>query len=836
MKQAYYGTLRLTCYLIAALLLAPASVWAQDGTLNPKQRKLLDPSVVQRFEGLDISPQARERIRETILARRQAKQNLTPAQRKMSSLLLDALPSDSAQQQNQRFSLRSAPPTPILNVNGQGVQVSIELERASAATLAELEAAGASVSAVHREEGRVVARVPFERLEAVAGLEAVKSIMPVVGEITRVGSVTSGGVEALNVDAARSQFGLTGSGVKIAVISNGTGGLADAQASGDLPADVELCPINDNVGAEGTAMLEIVYDMAPGAELAFCPGFGNGQVGLANAVTYLANNAFGGTGADVIVDDLAFLTEPYFEDGIIAQAVDAAAAGGATYFSSAGNSALSHYENEYVDSAPEQSGFFVNLHDFGQAAGLASDVDWLGVVGSTAFAPSNFFAAFLQWTEPFGEAATDYDLYIFDQNGFPAGNPNGDFPIGVNGTAVQDGSGTPLEIAVIINENEQNLPFFMIIDRFSGDPDKLMEMNFNGAFGLDQTYVVPEGSVWGHAAAEGAIAVAAINVSDEGLDDIEPFSSRGPSRIFFPSFEARAKPDLTAVDGVMVTGAGGFPTTFFGTSAAAPHAAGVAGLLKEAQPALSPEEAAGVLMSTALDRGAPGFDFVFGAGLIDAFAAAAALIEEDDTPPVCGPVTPLLSADGQLEAVETFATDTESGIASVRFTTLRNLQGFLDDGSGQTGPYAEDDEASFDPAQTERIDIRGERIDFQQGGVILTEVTNGAGLSSTCDPVIETLAAQVPRQFSLEASYPNPSAGAVTIAFNVAEQSHVVLEVYDVLGRRVATLVDEELAPRGYSVRWDARSDAAMPLPSGVYLYRMQAGSFAATGRMTLVR
>ncbi len=208
----------------------------------------------------------------------------------------------------------------------------------------------------------------------------------------------------------------------------------------------------------------------------------------------------------------------------------------------------------------------------------------------------------------------------------------------------------------------------------------------------------------------------------------------------------------------------------------------------------------------------------------------------DGTPPVCGPVTPLLNAGGQLEAVETFAIDAESGIASARFTTLRNLQGFLDDGSGQTGPYAEDDQVSFDASATERVDIRGERIDFQQGGVILTEITNGAGLSATCDPVIESLTADVPPQFRLEGSYPNPFSGRVQIAFETAEQSHVVLEVYDVLGRRVATLVDEELPPRSYRVSWDGKSAGGSVLPSGLYLYRLRAGSHTATGQMTLVK
>src|SRR5690606_12521491 len=175
----------------------------------------------------------------------------------------------------------------------------------------------------------------------------------------------------------------------------------------------------------------------------------------------------------------------------------------------------------------------------------ASDVDWNGIVAGAG----NFFAVFMQWNDAFGASGNDYDVYLFDQNGFPAGHPSGDFPIGENGIAWQDGTADPLEVAFIINEHGTVtpttpfgtiLPFFIVVDRFDGDPDKLLEMNFNGLFALNLTYNVPAGSVWGHPASRGAIAVAATGAVENidgtpnpNLDIIEPFSSQGPSRIFF---------------------------------------------------------------------------------------------------------------------------------------------------------------------------------------------------------------------------------------------------------------------------------------------------------------
>src|SRR5690606_16399809 len=115
---------------------------------------------------------------------------------------------------------------------------------------------------------------------------------------------------------------------------------------------------------------------------------------------------------------------------------------GVAYFSSAGNGAEDHYELPYFDTvAGDNFEFPLDVHDFGLAAGGASDVDWNGIVAGAG----NFFAVFMQWNDAFGASGNDYDVYLFDQNGFPAGHPSGDFPIGENGIAWQDGTADPLE-------------------------------------------------------------------------------------------------------------------------------------------------------------------------------------------------------------------------------------------------------------------------------------------------------------------------------------------------------------------------------------------------------
>ena len=154
---------------------------------------------------------------------------------------------------------------------------------------------------------------------------------------------------------------------------------------------------------------------------------------------------------------------------------------------------------------------------------------------------------------------------------------------------------------------------------------------------------VAEGGIVGHPAVEGVLAVGAVGAVgafEPGNDAPEPFSDRGPSLIFFPGEETRNKPYVMGIDGVLITGSGGFgrPVVgssgrlFLGTSAAAPHVAGIAALAIGAQRLADPsmtkkevaDEVAGILKNTAIDLGeqnSEGYSKVFGYGRADALAA-----------------------------------------------------------------------------------------------------------------------------------------------------------------------------------------------------------------------
>src|SRR5262249_45447239 len=151
-------------------------------------------------------------------------------------------------------------------------------------------------------------------LDAIAGLRFARAAYAT----RRVGLTTSQGDQAMRADVARSTFGVSGAGVKVGVLSDSFNCLGGANTDGmtrDLSPVAVIQEISDCSSAtdEGRAMLQIVHDVAPGASLSFATADG-GQASFANNILTLQAN-----GAKVIVDDIGYLQEPMFQDGIIAQ-------------------------------------------------------------------------------------------------------------------------------------------------------------------------------------------------------------------------------------------------------------------------------------------------------------------------------------------------------------------------------------------------------------------------------------------------------------------------------------------------------------------------------------
>ncbi|MGF1452350.1 MAG: S8 family serine peptidase [Opitutales bacterium] len=524
-------------------------------------------------------------------------------------------------------------------VDGNHVMIEI-LARDPETVAARLREAGyeASVS------GHLVSlECPFVYLATLIQDGAIHSMRPAMA-LRQVGATTSQGDRALRADEARGLSPQTdGRGVKIGTLSdtydNSPSALNNAAAdrsTGDVPASVQVLREGPFAGSidEGRAMIQIVRDLAPEAEQAFYSAF-FGQADFANGIRQLRV-----AGCDIIVDDILYFAEPMFQDGVVAQAVDEVTADGAVYFSAAGNSARQSYESAFRASSTQirAGGRLTVPHDFDP--GPDEDV-WQEIrvtVGTSV-------TVVLQWDEPFfsvsGSPGSQSDLDIFI-----TGAGDGRFAA-VAGTTAFNIGGDPVEIFSFTNDGSFDLDglagpdevFNFVILRAAGASPGLLKYVYftsGGTVSVNE-FATDSPTSYGHANARGAIAVGAAfygNTPRFGIATpiLESFSSAGGVPILFDANgnrlvtpELRQKPEIVAADGGNTTFFGtdvegdGFPN-FFGTSAAAPHAAAVAALLHQRAGSLNRDETLEHLRRSAIDMGPPGTDNDSGAGLIDAQA------------------------------------------------------------------------------------------------------------------------------------------------------------------------------------------------------------------------
>src|SRR5262245_15286541 len=523
-----------------------------------------------------------------VLAPTDQTESLSPAQRKVDSHIRHYVWPATRPRRQLVGALVESPSMPWRRASR--LHVVTRVTGLATANTAALQAAGLDVEVVNDRLGQVQGWISEEAVPGVADLDMVKSITPAWPAQHRTGSITSEGDHASRADLVR-QAGYDGTGIVVGVISDGIDSLPESQASGDLPS-VIVPPdprCRRGSGDEGTAILEIVHDLAPGAGLLFSGP--STRLEMIDAIDCLTS-----AGAAVLVDDIFFIDEPFFEDGPVAQAAQRAVQAGVSYHSSAGNDALEHIEMDYRPSPTS------NFHDF--RGGPTDNTD------SIILPPGTILTCVLQWNDPFGSSANNYDLFILDAS----------LDVVDSSEGLQSGSEDPIEIASVVNPTAVPLVANGAISKSSGMPRRL-EMFCRGS--TSHEYTTSAGSIFGHPAVPEVIAVGAIDQVDPGHDDVEAFSSQGPAVVQFPAFASRPKPDLAAFDGVLTT-APGF-ARFFGTSAAAPHSAAVAALLLSKNPTLSPALVQSALTSTAVDIGAVGFDTTAGFGRIDALAAIDAI-------------------------------------------------------------------------------------------------------------------------------------------------------------------------------------------------------------------
>ncbi|MFQ5429645.1 MAG: thrombospondin type 3 repeat-containing protein, partial [Phycisphaerae bacterium] len=632
----------VTCVVLASLFFPPDAL-AQRGAPVPGK----SPRPLQLQAG----------ALQQIAAMEAEKASWTPVQQKITSKLL--LASKRSLGQPTVAGLPVLRQTIFPDAAG-AVLVDIRAD-VTDALLARIGALGGQVVSSYPKFNAIRARVPLTQVQALAAEAAVRSIRPADQAVTNL--VVSQGDAAHKADQARSTFGVDGTGVKIGVLSDSVDALASLQSSGELPTVTVLPGQSGNPGtSEGTAMLEIVHDLAPGAQLFFATAF-SGQASFAQNILDLR-----AAGCDVIVDDVFYFAEPAFQDGVIAQAVETVVADGAVYFSSAGNSG-----NLNDGTAGVWEGDFVAIGAPSVIGGTAHDFGGGNNADTITVDPPSLMT--LQWSDPSAGSGNDYDLYLLDSS------LNTIFDAS---TAVQNGNDDPFEAISSSGFNDTGTN--LVIIRKSGAAARFLRLNTHRGRLAQAT----AGQVSGHAGAAAAFAVAAVNASSaggaggvfDGSESVETFSSDGPRQVFYQSdgtpitpgdFSStggsiRPKPDVAAADGVSTATPGFDP--FFGTSAAAPHAAAIAGLLKSNDPSLTPAQIRTILTGNTLDIEAGGYDRDSGFGIVDALAALGAGGGCAAPTAVCQNITRSLSGS----AVTVTAAEVDNGSTAGSGCVLSSLE------------------------------------------------------------------------------------------------------------------------------------------------------------------
>lgn len=596
-------------------------------------------------DGVSLPPSAVTQI-ESLLAEKQAR---TPAQRKIGSALLYELHGTFAQVTKdpaQRITpLAEHDPANRVLVDIQGAvtatritQLGGSVVRSSQTTtrawidLAQLEtlAGDASVRAIRpayaaktqranpRKGGREID--VGTRAERVMAMQkwSQSSHAELVTPGVNAGSVVGAGIAAHGADLARMQYAADGTGTTVGVLSDSDDGREAAIASGDLPPDAITIPGQDGrPGAgEGTAMMEIVHDLAPGAKVVFATAF-NGPDQMAQNIRDLRFTYH----ADVIVDDVIYYQENPYQDDILAAAVDDVVADGAVYVSSAGN------EGNYDDGT---SGTWEG--DFKAAGTLATlpsgyTVHSFGDKVISDRIEKQGGPLVLQWSDPstldLPQSSNDYDLFVLDSDLRNVLIASTDLQDGAGLSSEYLGYSFPPNLRVVVAKHPDAETRAVRVALYAGELG-----------------IATEGATFGHDSANGALGAAAVNAAEANggaftagaTTPVELFSSDGPRRVFYDrdgvayndgkvtfasgGGQKRNKPDIAGADGVATTlpGATGL-NPFFGTSAAAPHVGAIAALVKSAVPGATSEQIRNAITASALDIEAAGRDRDAGAGI-----------------------------------------------------------------------------------------------------------------------------------------------------------------------------------------------------------------------------
>ena len=468
-----------------------------------------------------------------------------------------------------------------VRLNGGSVRVIVQTR--GRPDLRALAAAGARVEA--HVGGLVQASVPVAALQRVTGLPGVRFVrLPSYQELDTIQGEEVAASNAL----ASIQKGWTGKGVKVAIVDAGFGGYQDRIAEGELPSTVKTRSYCHGSGPNdftentqhGTAVAEIVHEMAPNAQLyLICY---ETEVDFVQAEQYAKS-----VGAQIISHSGSAFNDGRGDGAAVAGTEAAVVAdarqSGILWVNSSGNSAERHWSGTFVDANGD------GLLDF------APDNQGNGVVLDKMVFPE--VDAFVKWDE-WPAATDDFDLYLVTQTG----------QVVAKSATVQSGSQPPIEQLRYTYTGSSPAVFFLIIQAVHAASTPRLDLFVTNSSPPLQ-YAVAASSVGDPGASPFAFTAGAICWQNNAL---ETYSGEGPT------IDGRVKPDIAGQDSNSGATYGPFTACgksgFTGTSASAPAVAGAAALVKEENPTFTADQIQAFMQQNAQDLGPAGPDNQFGYG------------------------------------------------------------------------------------------------------------------------------------------------------------------------------------------------------------------------------
>ena len=468
------------------------------------------------------------------------------------------------------------------------VQVVFVLDDARFLETVKVSALSSGASVIAEFENRLELVVPVAELRTLSELEGVTYVRmprpvfpinatPPAADFSTGSNVTQG-VSRSNANAWH-QRGITGRGVKVAILDSFKD-YQTAQSLGELPPSITRFGTVDISSRHGTAVAEIIYDMAPDAALTIAsPG---SATQMAQQIVQLAQ-----AGNRVISSSIGFyLDEPGDGSGTVSSAINTATnAHDAVYSQAAGNQALYHWDGYFTDNDGNDTHNFTSQADVNQLGYLQPGV------------PINLFLRWNNWPV----SNQDYDLYLLFSTG-------GNWEVIAASENLQNGSQPPVEW---ITGTTSRAGFYgFAIVKYSATGNQVLDIMGHNMPGFQ--FNIPQRSLVDPATGTRSFSVAAVDVSSTLR---ESYSSQGPTHGPGGALTGgMTKPRISGFANVDTWSYG--PGVFNGTSSATPHVAGAAALVRQAFPAYSALNVMQWLEQRAIDRGAAGYDYLYGLGLL----------------------------------------------------------------------------------------------------------------------------------------------------------------------------------------------------------------------------